>query len=219
VTKIKERTERPAHIYRFAVFQTRSRRPRKTMKSTSITTILGETSLASDLGPTLANINRAFGPISAPTCLPVFTERFANRQRPQVTSLKRGSRPRLYYEIGCRFPGGGWADLEIGLDRLPQWDRIAIVTDTASVRQTVKALRFLLASDVRVFTSFEVAESRAWITSPGFGHNEPGLAPIIAPLAAPVRLPCALPPRSRRLSSRPVRPGGRRYRRPSAGGR
>jgi hypothetical protein len=134
-------------------------------------------------------------------------------------SLKRGSRPRLYYEIGCRFPGAGWADLEIGLDRLPQWERIAVVTDTAWVRQTVNALRFLLASEVRVFTSFEVAESRAWITSSGPGHNERGLAPIIAPLAAPLRLPCAPPPRSRRPSSRPVRPGDRRYRRPSAGGR
>src|SRR5260221_7386142 len=46
-------------------------------------------------------------------------------------SLKRDAKSRLYYEIGCRFPGAGWADLEVGLDRLPQWERIAVVTDTA----------------------------------------------------------------------------------------
>jgi len=27
-------------------------------------------------------------------------------------SLKRDAKSRLYYEIGCRFPGAGWADLE-----------------------------------------------------------------------------------------------------------
>src|SRR5260221_7129206 len=43
-------------------------------------------------------------------------------------SLKRDAKSRLYYEIGCRFPGAGWADLEVGLDRLPQWERIAVVT-------------------------------------------------------------------------------------------
>jgi hypothetical protein len=77
------------------------------------------------------------------------------------SSLRRDVRPRLYYEIGCRFPGAGWQDLEVGLDRLPQWERIAVVTDTAWVRQTVNALRFLLASEVRVFSTVEAAEGRA----------------------------------------------------------
>jgi hypothetical protein len=125
------------------------------------------------------------------------------------SSLKRASKPRLYYEIGCRFPGAGWADLEIGLDHLPQWQRIAVVTDTAWVRQTVNALRFLLATEVRVFTTFETAESRAWITSAESGDDEVGLGAVIPPFRAPP------PPR---IAS-PSRPGGRRYRRPSAGGR
>ena len=150
----------------------------------------------------------------------VTKEECENVLRPALeSSLKRDVRPRLYYEIGCRFPGAGWADLEMGLDRLPQWERIAVVTDTAWVRQTVNALRFLLAGEVRVFTSFELAESRAWIASPKRGDNERGRATIIEPFRAPSPPHFASPSRSRRPSSRPARQDGRRYRRPSAGGR
>jgi hypothetical protein len=81
-------------------------------------------------------------------------------------SLKRHDKVRLYYEIGCRFPGAGWDDLNLGIDHLPQWERVAVVTDTGWVRHTVNALRFLIASDVRVFTSLQAAEGRAWIASP-----------------------------------------------------
>ena len=81
------------------------------------------------------------------------------------TSLKRHDKVRLYYEIGCRFPGAAWEDLRIGLEHIPQWERVAVVTDVGWVRHTVNALRFLIASDVRVFTSFQAPEGRAWITA------------------------------------------------------
>ena len=81
------------------------------------------------------------------------------------TSLKRHDKVRLYYEIGCRFPGAAWEDLRIGLEHIPQWERVAVVTDVGWVRHTVNALRFLMASEVRVFTSFQAPEGRAWITS------------------------------------------------------
>ena len=80
-------------------------------------------------------------------------------------SLKRHDKVRLYYEIGCRFPGAAWEDLRIGLEHIPQWERVAVVTDVGWVRHTVNALRFLIASEVRVFTSFQAPEGRAWITS------------------------------------------------------
>ena len=81
------------------------------------------------------------------------------------SSLKRHDKVRLYYEIGCRFPGAAWEDLRIGLEHIPQWERVAVVTDVGWVRHTVNALRFLIASDVRVFTSFQAPEGRAWIPS------------------------------------------------------
>ena len=81
------------------------------------------------------------------------------------TSLKRHDKVRLYYEIDCRFPGAAWEDLDIGIAHKPYWERVAVVTDVGWVRHTVNALRFLIASDVRVFTSFQAPEGRAWITS------------------------------------------------------
>jgi len=133
-------------------------------------------------------------------------------------SLRRHGKIRLYYEIGSRFPGAGWGDLDIAIDHLPQWERIAVVTDTGWVRHTVNALRFLIASEVRVFTRLDAQEGRAWIASPSGGGQSP-IAAVTAPARAPWRRLRASPPRSRRPSSRPARPSGRRYPRPSAGGR
>ena len=146
----------------------------------------------------------------------VTNEECDNVLRPAMErSLKRHGKLRLYYEVGSRFPGAGWDDLDIAIDHLPQWERIAVVTDTGWVRQTVNALRFLLASEVRVFTTLEAAEGRAWIAS---SADDSPLAAATARAEALRRFPRASPPRSRRPSSRPVRPGDRRYRHPSAGG-
>ena len=117
-------------------------------------------------------------------------------------SLKRHDRLRLYYEIGSRFPGAGWDDLQIAIDNLPQWERIAIVTDTGWVRHTINALQFLLPSEVKVFTTWESEEGRAWIAAPS------GIAQGEAPPAAPPtirrrrRAPAAASTRSRRLAVR-----------------
>jgi len=129
-------------------------------------------------------------------------------------SLKRHERVRLYYEIGSRFPGAGWEGLEIGLDRLPQWEKIAVVTDTGWVRQTVNALRFLLPTEVRVFTCLEANEGRAWIAASDEAASEDDDNAAIPPFRAPV--PPHAPSSKSRSGLRPIRRGGRRYRRPAA---
>src|SRR5690348_11438323 len=153
----------------------------------------------------------------------VTDEECNNVLRPAIeASLRRHGKIRLYYEIGSRFPGAGWDDLDIGIDNPRQLERIAVVTDTGWVRQTVNALRFLIASEVRVFTRLDAEEGRAWITSPNTGPAPVGQGPIEA-ITAPVRVPRRLPraslPRSRRPFARPAQRGDRRYRHPSAGGR
>src|SRR5579863_4821908 len=110
-------------------------------------------------------------------------------------SLRRHNKVRLYYEVGSRFPGAGWDDLDIAIDHLPQWERIAVVTNTTWVRQTVNALRFLIASEVRVFTTFESDEGRAWIAA-----NDAEAAGATSPLRAPPQLPRVSPLRARRPS-------------------
>jgi hypothetical protein len=148
----------------------------------------------------------------------VTNEECDNVLRPAMeASLKRHRKIRLYYEVGSRFPGAGWADLDLAIDHLPQWERVAVVTNTGWVRQTVNALRFLIASEIRVFTMLEAEEGRAWIAASGDAETAIGSA--IAPVRALRRVPRALPPRSRRPSSRPAPRGDRRYRYPSAGGR
>ncbi len=75
---------------------------------------------------------------------------------------------RLYYEIGGRFPGAGWDELKVNVMacQVPQWERVAVVTDVGWVRHTVNALRLLIACEVRVFTTMETGEGRAWIAAP-----------------------------------------------------
>ena len=55
--------------------------------------------------------------------------------------LKRHEKIRLYYELGSRFPGAGWDDLDLGIESASRCERVAIVTDIGWVRLTAKALR------------------------------------------------------------------------------
>jgi stage II sporulation SpoAA-like protein len=81
-------------------------------------------------------------------------------------SLKRHGKIRLYYELNSRFPGAAWDELELGLEDLSRCERVAIVTDIGWVRLTVKALRFLIPSEIRVFPTVQAEEGRAWIIAP-----------------------------------------------------
>ena len=80
-------------------------------------------------------------------------------------SLRWRDKIRLYYELGSRFPGSGWDDLELGFEQAVRCERIAIVTDIAWVRLTVKAIRFLIPGEIQVFDTIEVETARAWITA------------------------------------------------------
>jgi SpoIIAA-like len=78
-------------------------------------------------------------------------------------SLRRHEKIRLYYELNSRFPGAAWDELDLGLKHATRCERVAIVTDIGWVRLTVKALRFLIPSEIRVFATIEADEGRAWI--------------------------------------------------------
>jgi SpoIIAA-like len=80
-------------------------------------------------------------------------------------SRKRHDKIRLYYELNSRFPGSAWDDLDLGLEHASCCERVAIVTDIGWVRLTVKAVRFLIPSKIRVFSTVEAEEGRAWITA------------------------------------------------------
>jgi hypothetical protein len=125
-------------------------------------------------------------------------------------SRKWHDKIRLYYEINSRFPGSAWEDLDLGLEHTSCCERVAIVTDIGWVRLTVKAVRFLIPAKIRVFSSGEAEEGRAWIMA------QPGTrADTDVSEAARPRLP--VPRQSRRSPrgrlpervtrhSRPLRP-------------
>jgi hypothetical protein len=93
-------------------------------------------------------------------------------------SLRWRDKTRLYYELGSRFPGSGWDDLDIGFEHATRCERIAIVTDIAWVRLTVKAIRFLIPGEIRVFATEETADARAWIAAkPGSRADTPEREP------------------------------------------
>ena len=120
-------------------------------------------------------------------------------------SLKYHDKIRLYYELGSRFPGAAWEDLDLGLEDFSRCERVAIVTDTGWVRHTVKAVRFLIPSEIRVFSTIEAEEGRAWITA------APG-ADTDLQTASPARARLERLRRVRRSSTSPA--AARRARRP-----
>ncbi len=111
-------------------------------------------------------------------------------------SLRWREKMRLYYELGSRFPGSGWDDLDLGFEHALRCERIAIVSDIAWVRLTVKAIRFLIPGEIRVFGTLEAAEARAWISArPGSRAS----IQAIAPGRLPIRTHRARPPTPRRV--------------------
>lgn len=74
----------------------------------------------------------------------------------------------LYYELGKQFSGidagAAWKDLKIGVEHLPRWERMALVTDTEWIRLAINAFRFLMPGKLRVFTVAETREARDWIS-------------------------------------------------------
>jgi hypothetical protein len=109
------------------------------------------------------------------------------------STLKRHDKVRLYYEIGCRFPGAAWENLRVGIEPIPQWERVAIVTDVGWIRHTVNALRFLIPGEVRVFTSNEAYEGCAWISSPSIEPASPALSPSGRQPNEPRHAPAVVP--------------------------
>src|SRR6201981_1253080 len=102
-------------------------------------------------------------------------------------SLKRHEKIRLYYELNSRFPGAAWDELDLGLEHASRCERVAIVTDIGWVRLTVKALRFLIPSEIRVFATDQAEEGRAWIAARPGSRASAETAAAVRTRLAPAR--------------------------------
>jgi hypothetical protein len=81
--------------------------------------------------------------------------------------LSRHEKVRLLYVLGPEFTGyeadAVWADTKLGLKTFTDYERMAIVTDTAWLRRTVKAFGWLIPGEVKVFPYDQIAAARSWV--------------------------------------------------------
>lgn len=82
--------------------------------------------------------------------------------------LRDHAKIKCYYELGAAFSsfdfGAAWEDAMIGLGHLTRWERIALVSDVEWIRLATNAFRFLMPGSVRVFSTSQAAEAKAWLT-------------------------------------------------------
>lgn len=82
--------------------------------------------------------------------------------------LTRHDKVRLLYVLGNEFTGydhdAVWEDAKLGIKTFNSYDRMAIVTDSESVRRTIKAFGWLIPGEVRVFHIEAIVQATVWIT-------------------------------------------------------
>ena len=59
--------------------------------------------------------------------------------------------------------GAMWDDAKFGMKHINDFAAVAVVTDKDWMVHTVKALRFLLPSDIQVFSNAQIVDARAWV--------------------------------------------------------
>jgi SpoIIAA-like len=84
-------------------------------------------------------------------------------------SLREHKKIRCYYELGARYSGieagAVWTDFKLGIKHLTRWERIAVVTDVRWIRTAVRAFRFLIPGEIRVFETAMISDARNWIAA------------------------------------------------------
>jgi len=86
-----------------------------------------------------------------------------------INVLKTQDKIRLYYETAADFagydPGAIWEDFKVGMEHLTRWERVAVVTDVEWIKQTMRLFGFLMPGVVKLFSTSESEQARAWIVA------------------------------------------------------
>jgi hypothetical protein len=81
-------------------------------------------------------------------------------------ALERHPRIRLIHVLDDRFTGytagGAWQDAMLGLAHPRSFDRIAVVTDSDTIRRLVKVAGWSIPGEMRLFANREREEAKAW---------------------------------------------------------
>ena len=89
-------------------------------------------------------------------------------------ALERHPKIRLIHVLDDRFTGytagGAWQDALIGLAHPRSFERIAVVTDSESIRRLVKLAGWSIPGELRLFPNREREQAEAWASE---GLNPP----------------------------------------------
>jgi SpoIIAA-like len=81
-------------------------------------------------------------------------------------ALERHPKIRLIHVLDDRFTGytagGAWQDALLGLAHPRSFERIAVVTDSESIRRLVKLAGWSIPGDVKLFPNREREQAEAW---------------------------------------------------------
>ncbi len=81
-------------------------------------------------------------------------------------ALERHGRIRLVHVLDDRFTGytagGAWQDAVLGLAHPRSFDRIAVVTDSESIRRLVKLAGWSIPGELKLFPNEEREQAEAW---------------------------------------------------------
>jgi hypothetical protein len=75
----------------------------------------------------------------------------------------------ILYHIGDEFSEFSmmalWDDTKFGLAHLPQWDKIAVVTDVDWLRGMIWAFKWVIPSQFKLFPNTDLELAKQWISS------------------------------------------------------
>ena len=81
-------------------------------------------------------------------------------------ALERHSKIRLIHVLDDRFlgytAGGAWQDAMLGLPHPRSFDRIAVVTDSESIRRLVTLAGWSISGELKLFPNREREQAEAW---------------------------------------------------------
>jgi hypothetical protein len=63
-------------------------------------------------------------------------------------------------------PGALFADAKLGVGHLKGWERLAVVSDADWLENMIKAFRWMMPGEVRVFDDDQIDEAKAWLSMP-----------------------------------------------------
>ena len=82
-------------------------------------------------------------------------------------TLAQHDKVRLYYDVSEEFegidPSAVWDDIKVGVEHLPHWQRMAVVTDIGWIGHSIKAFGFLMPGKIRIFPVAERQAAREWV--------------------------------------------------------